>query len=126
MARLRAAGTLAHSYIQAHDDEAEAFRRFARLYPETTLLVDTYDTLAGVRKVIDLAHEAGSDFNVHAVRLDSGDLLDLAVKTRALLDEAHLQRVNIFASGGLDEDEIARLVAAGAPIDVPAGTDMVR
>lgn len=119
------AGTMAHSYVQAHDDEYDAFRAFARLYPETTLLVDTYDTLAGVRKVIDLARELGTDFRVRAVRLDSGNLGDLAVGARAMLDDAGLHRVEIFASGGLNEDEIARLVTAAAPIDgFGVGSDM--
>jgi nicotinate phosphoribosyltransferase len=122
---LHVAGTLAHSYIQAHDDEYQAFQAFARLYPDTVLLVDTYDTLAGVRKVIDLARELGSSFHVTAVRLDSGDLGDLAVQARRLLDEAGLRQVGIFASGGLNEDEIARLVTAGAPINgFGVGTDM--
>ena len=122
---LLVAGTLAHSYIQAHDDEYDAFRAFARLYPDTTLLVDTYDTLGGVRKVVDLARELGPDFRVSAVRLDSGDLCTLAFDARCILDAAGLQRVNIFASGGLNEDEIARLIAAGAPIDgFGVGTDM--
>jgi len=122
---LQVAGTLAHSYIQAHDDEYAAFRAFAAIYPETTLLVDTYDTLDGVRKVIDLARELGPAFRVAAVRLDSGDLGGLADRTRRLLDDAGLQRVGIFASGGLDEDEIARLTDAGAPIDAfGVGTDM--
>jgi len=122
---LRVAGTLAHSYIQAHDDEYEAFRTFARLNPDTVLLVDTYDTLAGIRKVIDLSRELGPDFRVHAVRLDSGDLCDLAFRARRLLDDAGLRAVEIFASGGLNEDEIGRLVAAGAPIDgFGVGADM--
>ncbi len=122
---LRVAGTLAHSYVQAHDDEYEAFRAFARLYPETVLLVDTYDTLAGVGKVVDLARELGPRFRVTAVRLDSGNLGELAVGTRQILDDAGLRAVGIFASGGLDEDEIARLIAAGAPIDgFGVGTDM--
>ncbi|HBP90581.1 MAG TPA: nicotinate phosphoribosyltransferase, partial [Nitrospiraceae bacterium] len=98
------AGTMAHSYIQSHENEATAFRAFAQLYPETVLLVDTYDTLAGVKKVIDLARALGDDFKVKAVRLDSGDLLDLSRRARRLLDDAGLRDVEIFASGGLDED----------------------
>jgi nicotinate phosphoribosyltransferase len=122
---LRLAGTQAHSYIQAHDDEYEAFRAFARLYPGTVLLVDTYDTLAGVRKVADLARELGPDFRVSAVRLDSGDLGALASGARDILDQAGLRGVRIFASGNLNEDEIARLLAAGAPIDgFGVGTEM--
>ncbi|WP_260291440.1 nicotinate phosphoribosyltransferase [Sedimenticola hydrogenitrophicus] len=111
------AGTMAHSYVQAHEDEAAAFRAFARLYPQTILLVDTYDTLAGVGKVIALAQTFGKDFQVRGVRLDSGDLAQLAGAARQLLDSAGLQRVEIFASGGLDEDAIAGLLASGAPID---------
>jgi nicotinate phosphoribosyltransferase len=119
------AGTMAHSYVQAHDDELEAFRAFARLYPETVLLVDTYDTLAGVRKVVELARELGGSFRVRAIRLDSGDLAELARRSREILDRAGLERVEIFASGGLDEDRIAELVAGGAPIDgFGVGTDM--
>lgn len=122
---LHVAGTLAHSYIQAHDNEYDAFRAFAQLYPDTVLLVDTYDTLAGIRKVVELAKEIGADFRVSAVRLDSGDLCDLAFGARRILDEAGLQAVGIFVSGGLNEDEIARLLAAGAPINgFGVGTDM--
>jgi nicotinate phosphoribosyltransferase len=110
-------GTMAHSYFQAHDDEAAAFEAFAGLYPETTLLVDTYDTLVGVRKVIELARRLGSHFRVRAVRLDSGDLGDLARQTRQLLDAAGLSEVRIFASGGLDEHKLAALIESGAPID---------
>jgi nicotinate phosphoribosyltransferase len=110
-------GTMAHSYIQSHDDEYGAFRDFARLYPSTILLVDTYDTLEGVRHVVRLARELGAAFRVRAVRLDSGDLAGLARAARSILDEAGLQGVQIFASGGLDEEKIERLLASGAPID---------
>lgn len=111
------AGTMAHSYIQAHEDEMAAFRTFVRLYPDTVLLVDTYDTLMGVRKVIDLARALGKDFKVKAIRLDSGDLADLARRARRLLDDAGLRQVEIFASSGLDEETISSLVSSGAPID---------
>jgi nicotinate phosphoribosyltransferase len=104
------AGTMAHSYIQAHESELEAFRRFSELYPETILLVDTYDTLEGVGNVIRLSKELGSAFRIRGIRLDSGDLASLARESRAALDGAGLDRLSIFASGGLDEDEIARLV----------------
>jgi len=118
-------GTMAHSYIQAHDDEMEAFRAFAALYPGTVLLVDTYDTLEGVRKVVRLARELGGDLRVRGVRLDSGDLAALAVETRRILDEAGLGEVQILASGGLDEDRVDRLLAAGAPLDgFGVGTSM--
>jgi nicotinate phosphoribosyltransferase len=111
-------GTMAHSFIQAHDSEAESFEAFAALYPETTLLVDTYDTIEGVRKVIDLARALGDKFRVRAVRLDSGDLGALASETRRMLDSAALKHVEIFASSSLDEYEIQKLVTSGAPIDV--------
>ncbi len=110
-------GTMAHSYIQAHDDELEALRQFTSLYPETVLLVDTYDTLAGVKKVVTLAQTLGAEFNVRAIRLDSGDLATLAHAARRMLDEAGLHRVEIFASNSLDEYAIAELKRQGAPID---------
>ena len=111
------AGTLAHSYIQAHGDEAAAFRAFADLYPETVLLIDTYDTLAGVEKVITLAKQLGEDFKVRAVRLDSGDLLDLSRRVRDALDQAGLHSVQIIASSSLDEYEIDKLISSGASLD---------
>jgi nicotinate phosphoribosyltransferase len=110
-------GTMAHSYVEAHDAEMEAFRNFADLYPETILLVDTYDTLDGVRKVIDLADEKGDDFRVRGIRLDSGDLAELAKQARRLLDNAGLDDVMIFASSGLDEHKITDLLERDAPID---------
>jgi len=110
-------GTMAHSYIQAHEDEQAAFTAFAALYPDTTLLVDTYDTLEGVRNVIDLSRRLDQRFRVQAIRLDSGNLGDLARQARRLLDDAGLSGVRIFASGDLDEYRIAELLAAGAPLD---------
>lgn len=110
-------GTMAHSYVQSHDDELEAFRAFTRVYPDATLLVDTYDTLRGVQHVIRLARELGEDFRVRALRLDSGDLLALSLAARELLDEAGLERVRLIGSGGLDEDSVAKLLARGAPLD---------
>jgi nicotinate phosphoribosyltransferase len=114
---LPVAGTMGHSYIQAHDHELDALRSFLQLYPEAILLVDTYDTLRGVEKVIELARELGGDFRARGIRLDSGDLGDLAVGSRRMLDTAGLGRVGIFASGGLDEAQIAELVRRGAPIN---------
>lgn len=110
-------GTMAHSYVQAHDTEDASFQAFVEMYPETTLLVDTYDTIEGVRKVIELSRKLKDRFRVRAVRLDSGDLGNLAVEARQMLDAAGLAKVEIFASSSLDEYEIQRLLRSGAPID---------
>lgn len=110
-------GTMAHSFIQASGDEAEAFKAFARLYPGTTLLVDTYDSMKAVDKIIALHQELGEDFNFGAIRLDSGDLGQQAKQARAKLDAAGLHQVRIIASGGLNEYKLADLVASNAPID---------
>lgn len=119
-------GTVAHSYIQSFPSEMDAFRALARLFPNTTLLVDTYDTLAGVETVVSLAQELGTSFQVRAVRLDSGDLLELSHGARQILDEAGLRNVRIVASGSLDEWKIDRLVRQGAPIDAfGVGTDII-
>ena len=110
-------GTMAHSFVQSFETELAAFEAFARVYPTTTLLVDTYDTLAGVDHVIQLAQRLGERFDVRAVRLDSGELDTLSKATRAKLDAAGLQRVKIFASSGLDEHALAALLANDSPID---------
>jgi len=122
---LELSGTMAHSYVQAHEDEYDAFRAFAQLYGDTVLLVDTYDTIAAVRKIVTLAKEMGPAFRVSGIRLDSGDLVELSFAARRVLDEAGLQRVTIFASGSLNEGEVARIVGAGAPVDgFGVGTEM--
>jgi len=110
-------GTMAHSYVQAHHDESIAFEHFAQRYPGTTLLVDTYDTLAGLDKVIELATRQRDPIHVGAIRLDSGDLLDLAKQARQKLDDAELGHVKVFVSSELDEYAITDLLEAGAPID---------
>ena len=118
---LPVAGTMAHSFVEACASEAEGFEAYARIFPDTTMLVDTYDTLGGVTKVIAL----GQNFKVRAIRLDSGDLDALARAARRMLDEAGLAQVEIVASGGLDEASIDRLTSEGAPIDAfGVGTEM--
>ncbi|MFQ5425451.1 MAG: nicotinate phosphoribosyltransferase [Gaiellales bacterium] len=112
-----AVGTMAHSYVQAHDGDLDAFSAFTRSFPDTTLLVDTYDTLEGVDAVVDLAERLGERFRVSAIRLDSGDLEALSRAARRRLDAAGLGAVEIFASGGLDEYRIRSLVRGDAPID---------
>ncbi len=110
-------GTMAHSFIQAYDDELEAMRRFQEVYPETVLLVDTYDTLGGIDHVIRLARELGDACRIKGIRLDSGDLVALSREARRRLDQAGLPQLKIFASGNLDEYRITGLLADGAPID---------
>jgi nicotinate phosphoribosyltransferase len=118
-------GTMAHSYIEAHEGEVEAFRAFAAEYPEAVLLVDTYDTEDGVRNVVQLARELGDRFHVRGVRLDSGDLVALAFRAREILDAAGLAQVGIVVSGGLDEYAVAEFIASGAPItSVAVGTNV--
>ncbi len=113
-------GTAAHSFTMAFDREIDAFRAYFKVFPESsTLLLDTYDTIGAAR----LATEFGP--KLRGVRLDSGDLVDLSKRVRAILDEAGMRRTKIFASGDLNEFKIAELIAAGAPIDLfGVGTDL--
>ncbi|SDI53109.1 nicotinate phosphoribosyltransferase [Pseudomonas panipatensis] len=112
-------GTMAHSFIQAHDSEELAFEHFARSLPEgLLLLIDTYDTEAAAAKVVALAPRlAASGIRVRGVRLDSGDLGEHARRVRRILDDGGLKEATIFASGNVDEYLIARLLEEGAPID---------
>lgn len=114
-----ATGTMAHAFILAHGDEAEAFERFARSHPDNVvLLIDTYDVEAGARKVVEVARRLQPEgIRVQGVRIDSGDLAEHARRVRAILDDGGLQQTRILVSGGLDEHRIAHLVADGAPID---------
>jgi len=110
-------GTMAHSFVQTHDNEADAFIRFARAHPENTvLLIDTYDTEAGASKVVEIAPRLRAEgIEIRGVRLDSGDLAAHARRVRRILDEGGCPGVRIFASSSLDEHDVARL--AHAPID---------
>jgi nicotinate phosphoribosyltransferase len=116
-----AVGTMAHSWVQSFASEAEAFTAFARTFPNaSTLLVDTYDTLNGVRLACRI------EPRVHAIRIDSGDIDSLSRESRAILDSMGRRDVKIFASGDLDEWSIDRLIKAGAPIDgFGVGTEMI-
>ena len=122
---LDAAGTMAHSFIEAFPSEIDAFRAYAEDHPErTTFLVDTYDTMHGVAKAIEVVQQMQLTGRL-GIRLDSGDLLELSRGARKLLDDAGLTQVRIFASGGLDELEVRDLVAEGAPLDAfGIGTQM--
>ncbi len=114
---LSAAGTMAHSYIEAFPDELSAFRAFAEDFPaRATFLVDTYDTRRGVANAITVITERELAERA-AIRIDSGELASESARARAQLDAAGLTSVRIMVSGALDEYEIARLTAAGAPID---------
>ena len=112
-------GTMAHSFIMLHPDEEEAFRVFSRSYPnDPTLLIDTFDTLEGARIAVKLLPElAQRGQRLAGVRLDSGDLLELSLQVREILDKGGASSAKIFASGDLDEHKIAALVTNGAKID---------
>lgn len=112
-------GTMAHSFVQAHDSEMEAFRAFAHAQPNNVLLlIDTYDTEAAARTVVRVGREwAKEGIAIRGVRLDSGDLGELAHRVRRILDQGGLQDAIIIVSGDLDEYRLRDLLAQGAPID---------
>ena len=120
-------GTMAHSFVMAHAGEEDAFAAFCDAYPgDPTLLIDTYDTIEGARRAVHVAKRLASEGRrLAAVRLDSGDLVVLSQGVRQILDGAGLLDTRIFASGGLDEYEIARLLTAGARLDAfGVGTEL--
>ncbi len=112
-------GTMAHSFVQAHDDETLAFEHFAHAQPDNVvLLIDTYDTEAAARKVVALAPQLESEgVRIKGVRIDSGNLADHARQVRQILDAGGLRHVTIFASGDLDEYLLHDMFASGVPID---------
>jgi len=112
-------GTMAHSYVQVHDDEMTAFENFARARPQgVILLIDTYDTERGARKVVELAPRLKTDgIAIRGVRIDSGDLMAMARKVRAILDDGGLRDVIILVSGGINEDVLQTMMKEKAPID---------
>lgn len=112
-------GTMAHSFVQAHDDESDAFERFAHALPgNVILLIDTYDTERAAEKVVRLAPKLARDgIKIKGVRLDSGDLAEHAFKVRRILDGGGLKDVTIFASGSVDEYVLERIKQKQAPID---------
>jgi nicotinate phosphoribosyltransferase len=121
---LRPVGTMAHSYVLSFQSEEEAFECFLQDNPENALLlVDTYDTLEGVRRAIEASRHTGIELT--GIRIDSGDLEALARESRRLLDEAGFTKAQIVASGDLEEHRIAQLCGAEVPIDIwGVGTDL--
>jgi nicotinate phosphoribosyltransferase len=120
-------GTMAHSFIMSYEREMDAFRAFAKTFPnKTTLLIDTYNNIAGAKKAAKIAKELETKgCRLGGVRLDSGDLANLSKKVRKILDDRGLSYVQIFASGDLDEFRIGELLQADSKIDAfGVGTKM--
>jgi nicotinate phosphoribosyltransferase len=120
-------GTMAHSYVMSFDDELEAFRTYARHFPEhCLLLIDTYNTVEGARHAATVAAELRAQgHRLRGVRLDSGDLAALSHTVRRILDDAGFPDVRILASGDLNEDKIRDLLDSDAPVDMfGVGTEM--
>ena len=112
-------GTMAHSFIMSYPKEIDAFRAFAKTFPnKSTLLIDTYNDISGAEKAAVVAKELeAKGFRLGGVRLDSGDLAQTSKKVRKILDDQGLDYVKIFASGDLDEFKIEELLGKGAKID---------
>jgi len=113
-------GTMAHSFVQVHDSEEQSFRDFAEKYGENAiLLVDTYDSIEGIKKATKVAKELFEQkgIKIKGIRLDSGDLVNLSKFARKYFQEQGVSFLKIFASGDLDEFKIYDLTKAGAQID---------
>jgi nicotinate phosphoribosyltransferase len=113
------AGTMAHSFVQAHELELEAFRNFATCRPDNVvLLIDTYDTARGAKRAVELAQELRSNgVSVKGVRIDSGDLAVGACRVREILDSLGARDIRILVSGSIDEYAIAAMEAQQVPVD---------
>jgi nicotinate phosphoribosyltransferase len=121
-------GTMAHSFIETFDDELAAFESFARSRPDNlVLLIDTYDVEAAARKIVALAPRLkAAGITIRGVRIDSGDLIALSKSVRGVLDQGGLADTTILASGGIDEEMLAKCALAEAPIDgFGIGTNLV-
>lgn len=115
-------GTMSHSYVTCFEREMESFLAYARTFPEATvLLLDTYDTLSGAEKAVEIARLLRSQgLELAGVRLDSGNMIELSRQVKEIFTGAGFPHVPIIVSGGLDEYEIEKMVAANAPIDLIA------
>jgi len=113
-------GTVAHSFIMSFEKEEEAFRAYLKTFPDrAVLLVDTYDTVKGVEKAIEVAKDLLKEgHTLKGVRLDSGDILTLSRLTREILDRNGFRSTKIIVSGGVDEYKVDELLSKGAPIDI--------
>ncbi len=113
-------GTVAHSYVMSFESEEDSFRAYAKTFPnKTVLLVDTYDTVVGIKRAVKVAKELESKgYRLRGIRLDSGNILELSKEARKILDENGLDYVKIVVSGGLDEFKVDEILSRGAPVDI--------
>lgn len=121
-------GTMAHSWVMSHDSELQAFKEYAKLYPENSVfLIDTYDTLkSGIKNAIEAGRELAKQGHTFGVRLDSGDISYLTREVRKELDNAGFKHATIAVSNDLTEEIISTLVAENAPVDSwGVGTNLV-